>query len=324
MTTGDTRAVEASEDLLRPFEHPATLLMSVLGEYWWERPEPLPSASLVELLRLFGVPEAAARATLSRMARRGLLDVERRGRRTFYALSARAAQVLRDGAVRIFGFGAEDLGWDGRWSLVAFSVPEENRRLRDVLRDRLRWLGFASLYDGVWVTPHDRVEAALRTLAELGVPTVSAFRAVHRTLADSAAGGPERAWDLQSLRAEYDWFIVRARSILQRARSGVMEPGDALVSRTFLTQLWSGFSTRDPQLPVELLPDDWPRKDARELFALGYEELGPRAAAEFARIVEDLAPELAGLVGFQTTAESVLGIYGGKPGAAEAVSPFAG
>ena len=38
-------------------------------------------------------------------------------------------------------------------ALVAFSIPEQNRAARDSLRKQLRWLGFAPLYDGLWVSP---------------------------------------------------------------------------------------------------------------------------------------------------------------------------
>ncbi len=39
------------------------------------------------------------------------------------------------------------------WSLVAFSIPEDNRAARDALRKQLRWRGFAPLYDGATPDP---------------------------------------------------------------------------------------------------------------------------------------------------------------------------
>src|SRR5690242_729440 len=63
---------------------PQHLLVTMLGDYWFERREHLPSAALVDLLAEFDISEAGARAALSRLARRGLLESSKRGRHTAY------------------------------------------------------------------------------------------------------------------------------------------------------------------------------------------------------------------------------------------------
>src|SRR5262252_8014696 len=156
-------------------QRPPRLLLTLLGDYWWQRKEPLPSAVIVALLAEFSVSDSAARAALSRLTRNGLLVTSRRGRRTYVQLSARAADVLDDGARRIFSFGRRPAPWDGMWSLVAFSIPEEHRAARDELRKALRWLGFAPLYDGLWVAPRDHADVVMARLKELGIATATAF-----------------------------------------------------------------------------------------------------------------------------------------------------
>src|SRR5690349_16422581 len=42
-------------------QRPPRLLLTLLGDYWWRRTEPLPSAALVALLAEFGVSDSAAR-----------------------------------------------------------------------------------------------------------------------------------------------------------------------------------------------------------------------------------------------------------------------
>jgi phenylacetic acid degradation operon negative regulatory protein len=158
-------------------QRPPRLLLTLLGDYWWQRTESLPSAAIVGLLAEFGVSDSAARAALSRLTRNGLLVTSRGGRRTFVRLSARAADVLDDGARRIFSFGSTPAPWDGMWSLVAFSIPEQNRSARDELRKALRWLGFAPLYDGLWVSPRDHASDVISRLKDLGITTATAFRA---------------------------------------------------------------------------------------------------------------------------------------------------
>ncbi|MGH3168846.1 MAG: hypothetical protein ACRDN0_23555, partial [Trebonia sp.] len=43
-------------------QRPPRLLLTLLGDYWWRRTEPLPSAAIVALLAEFGVSDSAARA----------------------------------------------------------------------------------------------------------------------------------------------------------------------------------------------------------------------------------------------------------------------
>jgi phenylacetic acid degradation operon negative regulatory protein len=186
-------------------QRPPRLLLTLLGDYWWQRTESLPSAAIVGLLAEFGVSDSAARAALSRLTRNGLLVTSRSGRRTFVRLSQHAADVLDDGGRRIFSFGEARAPWDGMWSLVAFSIPEDRRSERDELRKALRWLGFAPLYDGLWVCPRDHADAVMARLKDLGIGTATAFRAT--ALPGVTADGAGRA-DLTDASAARDLFIT--------------------------------------------------------------------------------------------------------------------
>jgi phenylacetic acid degradation operon negative regulatory protein len=273
-------------------QRPPRLLLTLLGDYWWRRIEPLPSAALVALLAEFGVSDSAARAALSRLTRNGLLITSKSGRRTVVRLSERAARILDDGGRQIFSFGQESRPWDGIWSLVAFSVPERERAARDSLRKQLRWLGFAPLYDGLWVAPRDRAAEVIAQLAELGITTATAFRA--STIPGVSPDGlPQLAWDLDSLRVKYDRFIASTGSLQERTLAGQVSPVAALIARTRVMSEWRGFPELDPDLPDELLPDAWPRATARELFTSTYDLLGPLAAHRVRQIIARYSPDLA-------------------------------
>ena len=299
--------VEADDDP-RPWtspgpitQRPPRLLLTLLGDYWWQRTDPLPSAAIVALLAEFGISDSAARAALSRLTRTGLLVTSRDGRRTFVRLSARAADVLDDGARRIFSFGAAAASWDGIWSLVAFSIPEDNRALRDDLRKALRWLGFAPLYDGLWGAPRDRAAEVMARLAELGITTATAFRATAMP-GLGVADIPARAWDLYGLCARYEEFIAFARPLRDSTAAGEISPTDALVARTRVMNSWRAFPAADPDLPDELLPPAWPRAAARELFIDCYDLLGPLAARRVRQIIARYSPELAGCAAYHSSA----------------------
>ncbi|MCC2322182.1 PaaX family transcriptional regulator [Cellulomonas xiejunii] len=272
---------------------PPSLLLTLLGDYWWAQTDPLPSAALVDLLADFGVSDVAARAALSRMVKHGLLVSARSGRHTFYSLTPRAQAIMRTGAERIVAFGAGDgADWDGRWSLVAFSVPEANRSAREALRTRLRWLGFAPLYDALWISPHARHDEALAELGDLGVTRATAFVAACPPLPDAALA-PESAWDLDGLAELYRGFVATWEPTHAALNKGAISPVEALVKRTELMDAWRAFPGVDPDLPRRLLPADWPRDRARDLFLDTYEQLGAPASVRVRQVISGYAPELA-------------------------------
>ncbi|GEA84873.1 PaaX family transcriptional regulator [Cellulomonas gelida] len=271
---------------------PPSLLLTLLGDYWWGQTDPLPSAALVDLLADFGVSDVAARAALSRMVKHGLLVSTRSGRNTFYAMTPRAQSVMRRGAERIVAFGAgNQAAWDGRWSLVAFSVPETNRSAREQLRTRLRWLGFAPLYDALWISPHPRHDQALAELGDLGVTRATAFVATSPDLPDATVE-PQSAWDLGGLAELYRTFVTTWEPTHAALGKGAISPVDALVKRTALMDGWRAFPGIDPDLPRPLLPADWPRDQARDLLLDTYEQLGAPASVRVRQVIGAYAPEL--------------------------------
>ncbi|MEV1000692.1 PaaX family transcriptional regulator C-terminal domain-containing protein [Nonomuraea sp. NPDC050202] len=278
---------------------PQHLITTLLGDYWISRSEQLPSAALVRLAEEFGVSAVAARAALSRLARRDLLESSKVGRRTYYRLTDRAAAVLLDGRQRIMSFGLEQGAWDGTWVLAAFSISEEQRDLRHALRSRLRWLGFAPLYDGLWVSPRADADDAAAVLRELDVPTATIFRAQALDLAGMRA--PQEAWDFGRLRRTYEGFVAQYSPLLTRVRNGTVGASEALVARTGIMDTWRTFPNHDPDLPAELLPDGWPRGAARDVFVEIYDTLGALAEFRVKQIVAEFDPGLAELVAHHRT-----------------------
>lgn len=238
------------------------LVFSLFGEYLLERREPIWVGSLIELLAPFGLSENAVRTALSRMSRRGWLTTERRGRRAYYDLSPRGRRLLEEGADRIY-HPPRDEAWDGRWWLVVYSIPEDERDLRDRFRTRLTWLGLGSLGGGVWITPHG-VAASVEAIAdELGIREhVETFRAEHLGFSD-ADRLVSRAWDLDEIEARYEAFLDRFDDVRDDPPT---TPERAYLRRLELIHAWREFPLVDPYLPRELLPGDWAGDRAARLF----------------------------------------------------------
>jgi phenylacetic acid degradation operon negative regulatory protein len=291
---------------------PQHLLVTFLADYCLPRSARLPSAALVTLAGDFGVTSASARAALSRLARRGVVEQTRQGRRTSYALGPAAARVLNRGSRRLVAFAQDAEDWDGQWTVVAFSMPEDRRDARHLLRSRLRWQGFAPLYDGMWVSPRAGAAEAAEAVEGLGVPAVTVLRAGDVIPVGPGTRLPLQAWDLDEIAVSYREFLDRWTPAVQRLRRGDVTAGEALVVRTQIMDTYRRFPGLDPQLPMRLMPVGWPREQARALFAEAYDWLGPLAEARVRQLVAEHDGTVVPLVSHRTTTD-LLG--GGAPAA---------
>ena len=273
---------------------PQHLLLTLLGDYWSGRCEALPSAALVDLLAEFDVNPSGARAALSRLSIRGLLVGTKDGRNTFYRVADGFRHLLPYGPIHTRAFAKPKPDWDGTWTMVAFTVPEDQRRLRPMLRGRLQSSGFAPLYDGLWASPH-APDKELEIALEIAPPqSCTVFRATElplRTRLPIAS-----AWNLGELGESYSEFIRTFRPVLRRLEGGRIGPTEALVNRTRATYRWFVFAVTDPDLPEALLPSRWPRAAAHDLFLALVDGLASPAVDRVREIVSGYDPELGKLV----------------------------
>lgn len=281
---------------------PQYLLITLLGDYWIGREEFVPSAALVALLAEFGVSESSARQAMRRLVDRDLLAHERVGRNALYGTPRRITDAYAGRVRRALGFGSRFPEWDGEWTVVSFSVPEKDRDVRRWLRNGLRALKFGLLNDAIWVSPHERAAEVGELLDRLDVADASVMRA--RLLPRASRPSDFSAvFGLEQLAADYRDFIARYESTVDFARSGRVAPAEALVLRTALTSDWLSFRVKDPDLPEALLPGDWPRPRAHEIFIAIYDSLGTTAEGRFRQLLAAVDPELASLASHNTTSK---------------------
>lgn len=263
---------------------PQGMVVTLLADYTLPARTPLPSAAIVALLAEAGVSNAGARAAISRLARRGVLEGSRQGRNSFYRLTSSAALTLAAGGRILVLSAADTKPWDQQWSVVAFSVPQDEVVQRRELRSRLRWLGYAPLYDGLWVSPHDLTEHARTQLAGLTFGTMTVFRARHVDIGSSIGRDPLDAWDTRAIAEHYESFIGQWSPLLPRIHASRISGAEAVRARTEIMDSFRRLPVLDPQLPVELLPRGWLREPARNLFGQVYDGLAA-PAEEYVRAV---------------------------------------
>ena len=258
-------------------------LFDLYGDHLLSRGGVAPIASLVQLLSALDIAPPAVRTAVSRMASQGWLEPAKVRGASAYRLTPRAERRLREAAVRIYR--TDRAPWDGRWHLISLGrMPD--RASRDRLRNGLTYLGYAPLRDDTWISPHESGEADSLIEAE----QASARRFTARYDGDDAALTAQ-AWDLGALGAEYARWLSEARSLVVSLGSGsaasaptassgtAAGAGDrqAFAARSRLVHEWRKFLFRDPGLPRDLLPDEWPGDAAASFFDEQAAQLLPAA-----------------------------------------------
>jgi phenylacetic acid degradation operon negative regulatory protein len=243
--------------------NPRSLLFTLYGDYVLPLgQEEVRVGALVRLAAELGVSSPALRSALSRMGREGWLVARRNDGSPRYRLTARGHSLIEEGTARIYG--RHRAGWDGRWVLVSYSLPERRRGQRDRLREGLSFLGFGSLGNGIFVSPHD-LRREVRQL--IGRHDVEQDVTVHHGTLEWPADPAQvvaRAWDLTSLERPYHAFLLRIRE--EEAEAEALDDRQSFRRRFLLTHDFRRFPFSDPDLPDALLPPDWVGTTVREAF----------------------------------------------------------
>jgi phenylacetic acid degradation operon negative regulatory protein len=260
---------------------PQNLVITLLGAYVYPEARAVWSGGLVRLLGEFGFSAGAARVALARLTRRELLAREREGRLVHYRLTPRAASLLEEGDRRIFS-----LGWDVHaaevWTILWHAIPHERRLERVRLVRRLRFLGFGSVQDGVWIAPHDRESEVSTLLAELRVVDHAAVLLARPASRNGFEAFAARAWDAEELTSRYRSFAAAFGRYAGAGRDG-LDDREAFLVRTRLVHAFRQFPFLDPELPDDLVPTHGHRARAVELFHDLFGSLAERAQRHFDR-----------------------------------------
>lgn len=269
---------------------PRQLLLAFFGEYVCDRYyEPLKASVLLNVLEGAGVAAPAVRTNLDRMVHSGLLERRRLGREIGFELTQHGNEVLREASHRVHS--PTPFARDGEgWTLVTFSVPENQRTLRHRLRAVLTWSGFAPLRDGLWIAPGevDLAAALAAVIPDLKPGSITAF-AARQLEGFSMADAVRTAWDVAGIRRAHEEFLLEWQDDADLgagpgADADADAPG-ALSMRTLLVADWLALLRADPALPAEYMDEDWPAARSLELFTRRHRELAFPAVREFAALV---------------------------------------
>lgn len=234
--------------------------------------------SFIRLVAPLGLNDRLVRTSVFRLSRDLWLESQHIGRRSYYGLTPTGRRRFEHAHRRIYFH--PKVRWEGDWQLVLTPGGELTPAQREAVRKELQWEGFGQVAPGVLAHPSADIDSLMDILRSNGVQDkVIVLRA--KTLG-SQPGRPLRelvreCWNLDLIAEDYLRFLERFRPVLRTLKGArVLDPEQCFVVRTLLMHEYRRTLLRDPKLPGDLLPADWPgeaaRQLCRELYALTHAE----------------------------------------------------
>ncbi|WP_153562754.1 PaaX family transcriptional regulator C-terminal domain-containing protein [Acinetobacter baumannii] len=245
-----------------------SLISTIFGDSVLHRGGNISLASLIQLLELFGFNDRAVRTSVFRLVKNDWLCSDKIGRTSFYRIPDSSRSTYLQAEQRIYNDQMKE--WDHYWDLILMSsLDTENKAL---LKKELEWLGFANISTNLMAYPGcNRIELQ-RLLVDLNMSEqVVVFKAETLQLFNNSVDTIGRMlrtnWPIDELRQRYLQFldIFREIGVLLMQENEQLEPVQAFQIRTLLIHYYRRILLKDPALPLELLPTDWPAISARTL-----------------------------------------------------------
>ena len=239
------------DQLKREPSRTGSLIITVFGDAIVPRGGAVWLGTLLAFFAGLGLDGSVVRTAMSRLTAEGWFARSKVGRNSFYRLVKQGQQTFAAATRHIYD--PPPSSWNGRFELLLIGSADD----REAARDALKQAGFGSPMPGVYVAPSgvavpDEARAAIR------LDVAADGEAARRLLAES--------WALDRTADAYLKFMAAfgpLKTWLDRRES--LSDCDAFTARILLIHHYRRIVLRDPLLPADLLPKDWPGRRARAL-----------------------------------------------------------
>ncbi|WP_417594479.1 phenylacetic acid degradation operon negative regulatory protein PaaX [Oceanospirillum sp.] len=263
-----------------------SLIITVYGDSIAPRGGTVWLGSLINSLEPLGLNQRLVRTSVFRLAKEEWLTAEQIGRRSYYSLTASGRRRFEKAFKRVYAPVLPD--WDGQWCLVITSQLDQD--LRKNVKEELGWLGFGPIAPGIMAHPMADMSELQSSLKDLGALDDAIIFQTHKQ--DVINGRPLRllvrdCWNLDELSESYRQFLNKFRPIWNELKNeDKLDPEDCFLIRTLLIHEYRRVLLRDPQLPEELLPNDWEGTAARLLCRNLYRLVTEKTEHHLSQILE--------------------------------------
>lgn len=223
-------------------------------------------SDLIELVTPLGINERLLRTSVFRLVAQDWLQSERHGRRSLYRLSEHGDELTRQASERIYD-GSPTL-WEGDWTLVLLPrFGNSSLSKRGEVRRELIWAGFGAIAPGVFALPRNQAAIAQKVLGKLKLSNHALVLGAHEMNQNHGlviSSLISQCWDLAGVADQYQRFSDTFSPMLDAVNSNI-RPSQAFAVRALTIHEWRRIVLHDPQLPTQMLPENWPGHAAREL-----------------------------------------------------------
>jgi len=266
-----TQAIDLLEDQIRHLHNQGrlrvwSLVITIFGDAVQLRGGRVAISVMQSLTDRLGVEVGALRTAMSRLAKDGWVTREKRARHSFYRLNSNGAGEFEAATRRIY---AGQSGLD-RCDLTIGVLPKG--RSDAGIRKFLAQSHALGVRNGVAIWANDTAPPA-HDLEKSGVFCVQGNPWVTPNWVKEALGSDDHKTRYRNLSARWDQAANNI-SLLHK-----LEPLDAMALRTLLIHDWRRCLLRQPDLPAELLPGDWPEPECRAQIGAIYHALLPSSEA---------------------------------------------
>lgn len=186
--------------------------------------------------------------TLNKLIKEGFFEKRRVGDKKIFIYGKEAIKRFYNKNPKVF-LAKEK--WDGTFRAVAFDIPEKERGKRDLVRRRLKDLGFGMLQRSLWISPYPLIANLKEYFKKNKLVSYCLFLKSYPVDLQEVQDFVKRIWDLEKINLSYKRFI-------EKWQEGKEVEG---ISKDYFS-----IFTKDPFLPVELLPKDWLGQKAYRLY----------------------------------------------------------
>jgi phenylacetic acid degradation operon negative regulatory protein len=161
--------------------------------------------------------------------------------------------LTKEGKQRLESFLPHYFGkreWDGNWYLASYDIAERRRIVRNILRDNLKRLGFAKLHASLWISPFNFLGEIEKIIKDYDLSPFVILAVSNKLGREESKYLANRVWKLDKINERY-------KKLLEKAKDTNLK--DLIFEYLSILE-------DDPQLPKELLPEDWLGEEAHLVF----------------------------------------------------------
>lgn len=256
-----------------------SLIISYFGDYLWTCGGGIWLGNLIQAMETIGLNQRVVRSSVFRLHKDEWLTVNKVGRKSYYYLDPRRYNEMLTANKKIYH--SEQVSWSKRWNIIHTSLGPANSN-----KEQVRYLqhkGFGLLDKDFFVQPDlQKLTPEIKQEITRTISSAKIFQQaeLYYENEDELRNMVRQCWDIERIADDYRQFVALFNpvwEVLQTMPDEAMSEEDAFKMRLLVIHFYRRIIVKDPELPCELLPKDWPRKEAEQLTVNIYRKVHAKA-----------------------------------------------